>query len=130
MKKKPSSVGFTHCAPVLPVTDVAATQEYYRDVFGFTIEWRNEDLFGGVTHGDIMLFFEKWEAPPRGLTVMLHTDDADAVHRAVTAAGAVVVDPIATRSGGMREFTVEDSNGHYLRIGHVDESQADYSDFE
>jgi hypothetical protein len=39
------------------------------------------------------------------------------------------VEEIETRPCGMREFVVEDLDGHRIRIGHVDESLADYSRF-
>ena len=56
-------------------------------------------------------------------------DDADAVYAAWTTADVTILDPIATRSWGMREFTAQDLDGNQLRVGHVDESWADYSGF-
>lgn len=120
---------FTLNTPVLPVRDVIRTQEYYRDVLEFTIDWRDRDVFGGVSSGDVSLFFQKTEDPPTGFTCVLNTPNADEVFHQCTERGAKIVDPIATRPWGMREFTIEDLNGHFLRISHVDESEADYSKF-
>lgn len=120
----------TLVTPVLPVTDVLRTQQYYRDVLAFQIDWRDRDLFGGVSSGDVSLFFQKTESPPTGLACVVNTTNADEVFVLYSQLGAKIVDPVATRPWGMREFTVEDLNGHYLRIGHVDETAADYSQFE
>ena len=119
----------TLITPVLPVADVVRTQEYYRDFLDFTIDWRDREVFGGVSHGTVSLFFQRTDNPPRGITCVLNTPDADEVFRRYTEQGANIVDSIATRAWGMREFTIEDLNGHFLRIGHVDESMADYSQF-
>ena len=124
------TVHFTHCYPVLPVTDLIRTQEYYKNVFRFKIDWRDGESFGQVSNGDIALFFQKVNAPMPGYTVVLNTQNADAVYEALKNAGADIIDPIETRSWGLREFRVRDINGHVLRISHVDEGKADYSTFE
>ena len=124
------AVTFTHNTPILPVADVTATQAYYRDVLGFAVDWRERDLFGAVSCGDISLFFAKSEDPVHRVTCVLNTVDADAIYDIYVGRGAKIVEPIATQPWGMREFTVEDINGHLLRIGHVDESSANYGAFE
>lgn len=56
--------------------------------------------------------------------------DLDAVYAAWTQAGVTILDPIATRTWGMREFPARDLDGNELRGGHLDEGQANYADFE
>lgn len=124
------TVRFTHQFPVLPVADVSKTQEYYRDVFQFTIDWSDGDRFGCVSNGDISVFFAKSADSTAGHELVWNTADADQVYREYIAAGAKIVEDLETRSWGMREFVVEDLNGHRMRIGHIDESIADYSDFK
>lgn len=124
------AVHFTHCYPVLPVTNVTGTQKYYRDVLGFTIDWRDGESFGQVSNGDIAIFFQKVDTPTPGYVIVLNTENADAVYEAFQQAKANIVDPIQTRTWGLREFRVQDINGHVLRISHVDESQANYGTFE
>ncbi len=115
--------------PVLPVPDVVQAQEYYRDVFKFKIDWIDRDVFGGVSHGDISIFFSKSNLPISVHTLVWNTPDADEVYKELLSSSARILEPIETRSWGMREFVVEDLNGHRFRVGHVDESSADYSEF-
>ncbi len=124
------SVQFTSCYPVLPVRDLVQSQAYYRDVLRFQIDWRDANSFGQVSSGDIALFFQKNPEPVPSCTVVLNCENADVVHEALQQAGAEIIDPIATRPWGLREFRVRDLNGHVLRISHVDESQSDYSSFD
>lgn len=70
---------FSLNTPVLPVSDVLRTQAYYCDVLGFTIDWRERDVFGGVSCGNLSLFFERTTNPPRGFTCVLNTANADEV---------------------------------------------------
>ncbi|MEM8883132.1 MAG: VOC family protein [Planctomycetota bacterium] len=121
------SIPFTQGYPVLPVAEIGAALAYYRDRLGFKIEWRDEDRFAAVSGGVITLFLEHAPNGPRGVSVVLNVEDADAVHARYVQEGVKIVDPIETRWWGMREFTAEDLDGNRLRIGHVDESAADYS---
>jgi predicted enzyme related to lactoylglutathione lyase len=122
-------ITFTHNTPILPVADVVRTQQYYRDVLGFTIDWRDREVFGGVSLDSVSFFFQRTDAAVRAFSCVLNTPDADEVFRSYSENGAKIVEPIATRPWGMREFTIEDPSGHFLRIGHIDESMADYISF-
>jgi len=124
------AIHFTHCFAVLPVADLVKAQEYYRDVLQFTINWRDGDYFGQVSNGEVSLFFQKAESPLPSFTIILNTENADTIYEAAKSAGADIVEPIATRYWGMREFSLRDQNGHILRISHVDESNTDFSSFE
>lgn len=57
-------------------------------------------------------------------------DPTDHVYEAYKTSGVQVVEDIETRSWRMREFVIQDINGDRIRIEHVDESIADYSQFE
>lgn len=99
-------------------------------MLGFKIEWREGDFFGAVSSGQVSMFFRKQDEPQRGCECVLNTPNADEVFKVYRQRGVKIIEPIATHPWGMREFTIEDINGHYLCIGHVDESCADYSSFE
>ena len=124
------AVHFSHSIPVLPVADVVAAQDFYRDHLGFVADWRAGDSFGAVSNGDISIFFSKDVTPIPPFTLVLNTPNADEVCAEYKTRGIEPISDIATHPWGMREFTIRDLNGHLLRIGHVDESKADYSDFD
>ena len=122
------SVEFTHNTPILPVTDVVESQNYYRDKLGFQVDWTQGDSFGAVSVGTISIFFRKTDSQFSEFTCVLNTPDADKVYADYKGRGVDIVSEIAAQPWGMREFTIRDLNGHLFRIGHVDESQADYSE--
>ncbi len=104
--------------PQLPVTDIPATQAWYRDVLGFEVAWANED-FGAVSSERVEIYFQRVDSPGAAVTCCVRVDDADALHDACRERGAKIVDALADRPWGMREFTLEDPNGHRFRIGHA-----------
>ncbi|MEZ4332366.1 MAG: VOC family protein [Myxococcota bacterium] len=104
--------------PELPVADVRATQAYYRDVFGFRIAWVYEERYGAVYNGRTEVYLRQEPGPIERACVFVRVENADRVLDAYRARGANVVEEIASRPWGMREFTVEELNGHRFRIGH------------
>jgi GNAT superfamily N-acetyltransferase/uncharacterized glyoxalase superfamily protein PhnB len=111
-------VKFSSPIPQLPVTSIADTQAYYRDVLGFTIDWTwGENDYGSVSR-DAATIFLNAEPPPHPLaTHILNVGDVDALHAEWRKAGAKLLGEPADMPWGMREFTLEDNNGHRFRIG-------------
>jgi uncharacterized glyoxalase superfamily protein PhnB len=103
--------------PQLPVTDLAATQAWYRDVLGFEIAWASSD-FGAVWLDRVELFFARVARPSPAVCLCVRVDDADALYKRYRENGARIVSELEDKPWGMREFTLEDPNGHRLRIGH------------
>lgn len=104
--------------PQLPVRNVRETQAYYRDVLGFNVAWIFDEDYGAVYNGTTEVFFSESTEPFEPVWHFVRVDDADAVLAAYRARGAKIVEDIASHPWGMREFTVEDNNGHRFRIGH------------
>ena len=104
--------------PQLPVRDVRETQRYYRDVLGFNIAWIFDEDYGAVYNDTTEVFFSESPEPIHPVWNFVRVDDADAVLAAYRDRGAKIVEDIESKPWGMREFTVEDNNGHRFRIGH------------
>ena len=104
--------------PQLPVSDVRETQAYYRDVLGFRIAWIWREEYGAVYNGRTEIFFARADGPIHPASQFVRVEDADAVLAAYRARGVKVVEEIQSHPWGMREFTIEDNNGHRFRIGH------------
>ena len=109
---------WNYITPQLPVADVEETQRYYRDVLGFKIGFTRGDGFGSVQYGTSEIFLARSDTPRPGSCCCVRVDDADELFAIYRERGAKIVEPIANKSWGMREFTIEDPNGHYFRIGH------------
>lgn len=104
--------------PELPVADVRATQAYYRDVLGFRIAWLYEEEYGAVYNGKTEIFLRRETGPIERCCVFVRVADADLVLASYRERGVRIVADIASHPWGMREFTVEENNGHRFRIGH------------
>ena len=104
--------------PELPVADVRATQAYYRDVLGFRIAWLYEEEYGAVYNGKTEIFLRRETGPIERCCVFVRVANADLVLASYREHEVRIVADIASHPWGMREFTVEENNGHRFRIGH------------
>src|SRR5262245_58932749 len=106
----------------LAVADVVATVRFYRDKLGFTGEWLWGDPpdFGGVTWGKIGLMFCLQPALAANIEGHQHAflvSGLDWLYQRHRNDGVQVISPLEAKPWGMREYTVRDLNGYYLRFG-------------
>ena len=114
--------------PTIRVLDVRAVLDHYRDVLSFTIE-RDAPANSTVTRGEarIMvepagsLYSDDYNAAIRERigskapnALYIEELDIDAYYDSLRKAGARIIDPLAPRPWGQREFTVEDGAGTWL----------------
>jgi uncharacterized glyoxalase superfamily protein PhnB len=115
--------------PTIRVHDLRAVLDHYRDVLDFTIErddpenstvTRNEARFMVEPAGS--LYSDEYNAEireriggksPNALYIE-EPGDIDAYYERVCSAGARIVDPLAVRPWGQKEFTVQDGAGNWL----------------
>lgn len=110
-------VKFSRPIPQLPVRNVAETQQHYRDVLGFTIDWTwGENDYGSVSRDEAVIFLCASATPFLPVVHVLHVGDVDSLHAEWSLAGARIVAPPEDMPWGIREFTIEDNNGHAFRI--------------
>ena len=120
---------FTSVTPNLIVRDIAASTAFYRDVLGFTIKQTVPDVapfvFVWLERDGVPVFLN--DAPtadkdlpgasarPAGGTATLFfvISEVDAYHASVAPKSKVVMD-LKTQFYGMREFAIEDPDGHIL----------------
>ncbi|WP_164842373.1 VOC family protein [Actinoplanes solisilvae] len=110
-----------HMMPRLPVTDLDRSIAYYQDALGFRLAWRTaDDSLAALASGEIeMLLLVPWagDEPPRAQESYVYVEDPDALCAEYRQAGADIVDPVASRPYGMRDFVVEDPDGHRFTLG-------------
>jgi catechol 2,3-dioxygenase-like lactoylglutathione lyase family enzyme len=104
--------------PQLPVADVRESQAYYRDMLGFKIAWIWREEYGAVYNGTTEIFFVREEGEIHPSCSFVRVENADEVLAAYRERGVKIVEEIASHPYGMREFAIEDNNGHRFRIGH------------
>ncbi|MHA7262227.1 VOC family protein [Arthrobacter sp. TMN-37] len=117
--------GFPRIMPSLRYDDVGGALVWLRDVFGLRehLRWSSDD--GVVQHAQMRIdsgFVELARATtdqpsPRTLgrtssALVVLVDDVDRHHQRARAAGADIVAPLADKAWGLRQYTVEDLEGH------------------
>jgi uncharacterized glyoxalase superfamily protein PhnB len=108
--------------PIFPVADAVATVRYYRDVLGFAEEWvwGEPPDFGGVRWDKVgaMFAFQSGQATHvGGQWYSFFIEGIDTLYRRHIHKGANIYSPLEAKPWGLREYTVRDLNGHYLRFG-------------
>src|SRR4030095_10468924 len=107
---------FVQGAPVLHVSDVAATASFYRDVLGFAWGFRDE-TYAVVWRDHSAIHFVRDDASPRGVHLFQWVKDVDAYYREIVARGADVSKEPTDQPYGIREFDARDINGVRIVFG-------------
>jgi catechol 2,3-dioxygenase-like lactoylglutathione lyase family enzyme len=105
--------------PILNVSDFAASMRYYTEQLGFRTAWQwgEPPSFGCVARDRVEIFLCHNGQGKPGTWMSIFVANVDALHEEVRARGARIVKPPVTEPWGMREFHVEDPDGHTLRFG-------------
>ncbi len=111
-----SPVTFEGVNPILRVSSLPASLEYYTVTLGFKLEWRAGSGFACVSRGRCHLFLSEGDQGHFGTWVWIGADDVDALLIEYTAAGARIRNPPSNYPWAW-EMQVEDPDGNVLRIG-------------
>jgi len=110
-----------HVMPRIPVTDLDSSIAYYEEVLGLRLAWRTTDgALAAIASGEIeILLLVSWPSddPPPAQSAYIYVEDPDALCAEYEQAGAAIVDTVASRPSGMRDFTVADPDGHRFTLG-------------
>ena len=119
--------------PMLKVSDIEASLEFYRDAFDFKLvsnpdavkEWQWATIRSGWTE----LMLSQTESPPKPVVdhdphastawsaiFYFYPDDVARLYAQVIARGYKPT-PLAVTTYGMREFSLPDPDGHLLSFG-------------
>lgn len=122
-----------HYLPHLPVSDVDASVAYYEEALGFRLAWQTTDRrLTALASGPIeMLLLVPWdgEGPPPPQSAYVYVEDPDALCAEYEEAGATIVEPVATRPYGMRDFVISDPEGHRFTLGRGDDALRDVAGY-
>jgi catechol 2,3-dioxygenase-like lactoylglutathione lyase family enzyme len=121
-----------HLMPRLPVTDMNRSIAYYQEALGFRLAWRTaDDSLAAMASGEIeMLLLVPWTAdsPPPAQSAYVYVEDPDALCEEYQQAGADIIDPVASRPYGMRDFAVRDPDGHRFTLGRGEQRLREVAD--
>ena len=120
----------TGSAPILLVADVVASANYFRDKVGFAYD----ELYGeppcfGILQRDLRHLMLS-QAPPEAIrphwqvvhqmwNVYFWVDDVDAMYAELRERGAIIDYELHLKPYGVREFGIQDLDGHDIAFGQV-----------
>ncbi len=108
-------------SPVLVVSDVNASVAYFKDVLGFDVMFTfgEPTEYGATTRGDVQIHLSKDYLGGRvgkgGCYISML--GVDAIYAELKAKGVTIVEDIATRPYGMRDFYIADPDGNTIGFG-------------
>lgn len=121
-----------HLMPHLPVSDMERSIAYYQEALGLNLAWRTVDgSLAALATGEIeVVLLVPWtgEGAPPAQSSYVYVEDPDALCAELQDAGADVVEPVASRPYGMRDFVVRDPDGHRFTLGRGEEALRDVAD--
>ena len=103
--------------PNLPVADLDRAVAFYRDVLGFELAARMDDAgFALMKGGSAELALVTLAHPTVG-GAYLYVTGVETLLARCLAAGAMIIAPLTVEPWGLRDFVVEDPDGHKIAIG-------------
>ena len=111
--------------PEIPVSDVVAATEYYRDMLGFSVDWvETEIALAGVSRDQCRLFLAgpvfregRGNASPVMTWLNLNSKgEVDDLHRAWHSTNAILLSNPESKPFGLHEFTAGDPDGNRFRV--------------
>lgn len=122
-----AKTSFRSLAPVLNVSNVQRSIDFYVGVLGFEIAftWGEPTDFAGVKRDDIELFLCENGQGDGVVWLSVFVDDVDVLHSEYQSTGAEIVQPPTNFPWGVREMNVRDPDGHRIRFGSETTGPAD-----
>jgi uncharacterized glyoxalase superfamily protein PhnB len=111
---------FELVVPILSVTDMRASLDYYVEKLGFEKkwEWGEPADFACVARDEVELFLSLGaQRVATGSWISIFVQDVDALYDDYKKRGAIIRKPPTEYPWGMREMNVEDLDGHHFRLG-------------
>lgn len=117
------AIKFYHSVPFMPVRNLQETVAFYRDQLGFSKEWFWGEQDAGIRRDHMHLLFNYApdyvsivNTPEKHFEIMWFVDNVDDIYEEFKQKDVNIVSHLEEKAWGVREFTVEDVNGYYLRI--------------
>ena len=118
-------VGFVDSATVLEVSDVVASEAFYREKLGFSPGrfYGEPPTFCLMSRDRVRVYLDKTRTTPRSTplnqywALYIYVDDVDAMAAEIAARGVPFDRDIEDQDYGCRDFDVRDPDGHLIGIG-------------
>lgn len=128
----PEPSSWLHVMPRIPVSNMERSVRYYQDTLGLRLAWQTSDgHLSAVASGTIeVLLLTPWDGAgrPQPQSAYVYVEDPDGLCAEYEAAGGEVIEAVATRPNGMRDFVATDPDGHRFTLGCGTEALSDLAD--
>ena len=108
-------IEFGGVTPILRVSDLAASLDYYVHKLGFKVDWHGPN-FASISRGRCCLFISVGDQGHPGSWVWIDGKHVESLHAEFVTSGAKIRNPPANYSWAL-EMQVEDLDGNILRFG-------------
>lgn len=109
------------CVPILQVSQIALSLEFYVDRLGFELEWiyQPEGLpaFAAVRREQIRLFLTEHPESVFGSLIYCYVSPIASWYEAILSQGLQAEWPLERTEWGTQEFQIRDPDGNRLRFG-------------
>jgi len=116
---------FPAAVPEIPVSDMNAALDYYRDKLGFHIDWGGADGgIAGISKGQCRMFLTDHDfrahhgnASPVMIWINLESNnEVDELYAIWNGSGAKIISPPESKPWKLHEFTASDLDGNLFRV--------------
>ena len=109
----------SHVEPILPVTDIIKTVNYWHDVLGFSNKWTSGEPpdYGGVNWQGVFIQFllaPKLAAQSKGNAIFIRVKNLEASYQFHKNKNADIVEPLENKPWGMAGYTLRENNGYNI----------------
>ena len=119
MANEENTFTLSHVEPILSVTDVLETVQYWHDVLGFAEKWTwgEPPNHGGVAWQGAFVQFShnpKLAAASKGNAIFIRVKNLPSLYHFHQKKNAEIVEPLENKPWGMSGYTVREINGYYV----------------
>ena len=119
MAAEENSPFLSHVEPVLAVSDVIQTVDYWHDVLGFTNKWTwgEPPNHGGVTWQGVFVQFSlnsTLASSSKGNSIFIRVKNLQLLYQFHQDKNVEIVEPLENKPWGMAGYTVREINGYYI----------------
>jgi predicted lactoylglutathione lyase len=111
--------------PELPVTDLQAANDFYRQKMGFSIDWTYQEWLSGISRDDSRIILRKRteEEDRNGYSVLIWVNlnspsEVDQLYNEWSGNGVPIAHDLETSDYNLRQFIAEDTDGNSIRVFH------------
>ena len=109
----------SHAEPILAVSDVLETVNYWHHILGFPEKWTwgEPPNYGGVAWNGAFIQFNlapQLATASKGNAIFIKARELEALYHFHQRNNARIVEPLANKPWGMAGYTIEEINGYYI----------------